>query len=194
MMRSTSRRPASPVTSCRERLAGEAGQRRRLRRGVEDGVARGIVDRDAQVQRLAGRGGGLGARGRGGDAVRQAVRRPITVRRTPLLARPPHLVGEIEAQQRHQRGDLGLGPAPVVGGEGVERRRADALPGRGLDHAADRLDAGLVAAHARQAASRRPAAVAVHDDADMQLLVLGGEVLCIAKSSGQKGRVRSRGC
>ena len=37
----------------------------------------------------------------------------------------------------------------------------------GADGAADRLDAAPVALDPRQAAPRRPAAVAVHDDGDM---------------------------
>ena len=44
---------------------------------------------------------------------------------------------------------------------------ADADLGRRADRSPQSLDAAAMALHARQAARRRPAAIAVHDDADM---------------------------
>ena len=80
-------------------------------------------------------------------------------------------VGEVVAhetlEEAHQVGDLLGGPAPVLGGEAVQGEIADADLAGGTDGAPDGLDAAPVSLDPRQAAPRRPAAVAVHDDGDM---------------------------
>ena len=74
MMRSTSRRSGFAGDRAREKLSRvrfvDAGG---PRRGVEDRIARGIVDRDAQMQRVAVRGRGFRARDRVRNAVGQTV-------------------------------------------------------------------------------------------------------------------------
>ena len=65
-------------------------------------------------------------------------------------------------------------------------RRAD-----DLDRVADRRDAGLVALDARQVALRGPAAVAVHDDGDVDGSL--AESTCFARlSSGEPGDRRQK--
>ncbi len=109
MIRSTSRRPASPVIRSAKlsRLNGAA--RRRRRRGVQDRVPRRIVDRDAQMQRGAVGGRGLGAPDRVGDAVGQAVATADRGEADAVAHQGGDLVGEVEPQQPHQRGDLACG-------------------------------------------------------------------------------------
>ena len=86
-------------------------------------------------------------------------------------------IRQIKPQQRHQRCDLRLRPAPIVAGKGVECQRSHALLRRGFHHAPDGLDAGFVAAQPRQPPPRRPSSIAVHDDADMELgLEFGREI------------------
>ena len=114
----------------------------------------------------------LGARDRRGDAVRQTVAAADHGKADAVADQALDLTCEVEPQQRHQPCDLGLGPPPVVAGERIERQRADALLGRRLHDPPDRLDAGFMAAEARQATPGRPSSIAVHDDADMKF---GGE-------------------
>ena len=57
----------------REQLARRIGDAGKPRRGTEDRVARGIINRDAQIERLAARGRLFRACDRGCDAVGQAV-------------------------------------------------------------------------------------------------------------------------
>ena len=71
------------------------------------------------------------------------------------------------AEQAHQRVDLALGARPVLLAEGVERERLDAEPAADADDAPHRGAPGLVPGLARLAARLGPAAVAVHDDADV---------------------------
>src|SRR3990170_8687159 len=56
------------------------------------------------------------------------------------------------ADQADEGVHLSLGPAPVLGGEGVKREDGDLVAGEGLDRAADVLDAGAVPRLAREAA------------------------------------------
>ncbi|GCC48803.1 hypothetical protein chiPu_0033289, partial [Chiloscyllium punctatum] len=141
------------------------------------------------MQRGAAMGLGLRARDRGGDAVGQPVAAADHGEADTVAHQGCDLVGEIEPQQPHQRRDFGFRTTPIVARECVQRQRADALVGRGLDDAADRLDARFMSTQARQAAPRRPAAVAVHDDADMEPgdgVRLERNVALHHKVSGQK--------
>ena len=80
-------------------------------------------------------------------------------------------IGEIVAdealQEAHEVGHLLRRPAPVLGREAVDREIADAELDRRADGAPHRLDAAAMALDPGQAAPRRPAAVAVHDDRHM---------------------------
>ena len=58
-------------------------------------------------------------------------------------------------------------PRPVLRAEGKDRQDADAEIAGGAHRAAQRLDAAAMAFAARQAARRRPAPVAIHDDGDV---------------------------
>ena len=59
-------------------------------------------------------------------------------------------------------------PRPVLGAEGEDGQVFDAEFAGRAHGAAQGLDAAAVALDARQAARRRPAAVAVHDDGDVR--------------------------
>ena len=174
-----------------------------MRRGVEDRVARRIVDRDAQMQRVPRGGRRFGARDLVGKASGRRSRRPITVSRTPLsdqALRPrwrdrsaaapsaPRLRSAAGASCRLENAYSVSVPMPCSGAASTTRRIASTP--------------ASMAAQARQPAPRRPAAVAVHDDADMQLRAscasVWSRVLCIAKSpvkkrdGDQAGRMPSR--
>ena len=133
------------------------------------------------------RGRGFRAADRVGDAGGQAVAAADHGEAHAVAHQSFDLVGKIKPQQRHQRGHFRLRPAPIVAGERIQRQRADALLRRRLHHAADRLDAGLVAAQPRQPLPDRPASIAVHDDADMQFgLQFGWKTALHRKVSLQK--------
>src|SRR5205085_2014524 len=74
------------------------------------------------------------------------------------------IVADEALQEPHQLADLGGGPAPVLGRKTIDRQVADTKLSRGTHGAAQRFDAAAMTFHARQAAARRPAAVAIHDD------------------------------
>ena len=68
--------------------------------------------------------------------------------------------------------DFLLRPRPVLQAEGKDGDDLNAEFAGGAHRAAQRFDAEPMAFAARQAALRRPAAVAIHDDGD----VMGGDV------------------
>ena len=71
------------------------------------------------------------------------------------------------AEQAHQRVDLARRARPVLLAEGVERERVEPEPAADADDAPNRGAPGLVPGLARLAPRLGPAAVAVHDDADV---------------------------
>ena len=84
-----------------------------------------------------------------------------------LSAQMLRLPAQIASEEAEQRDDLPPGPLPVVGGEGVERERADSLVGRHLDDAPDASGAVAMSPLPPTAARLGPAAVPVHDDRDV---------------------------
>src|SRR5439155_27224953 len=68
----------------------------------------------------------------------------------------------------HEAADLLGRAAPVAGGEGEEREGGDAVPVRGLDDPADRLDASAVTGAAGLTTQGRPTAAAVTADGDVE--------------------------
>ena len=117
----------------------------RARRRAQDRVAPGIVDGNAQVQRVAADSCVF----RTGDGGRKTVGKPVAptddAETHAFLDEILRLVDEIGMEQRHQRVHFRLRPAPIVAREGVERQRADAVIGRGFHHAPHGLDAGFMA-------------------------------------------------
>src|SRR5260370_12049883 len=71
------------------------------------------------------------------------------------------------AQQPHQLANLGGRARPVLGAEGKNRQETDSEVAGGTHGAPQRFDATAMAFPTRQAARRRPAAVAVHDDGNV---------------------------
>ena len=102
--------------------------------------------------------GGFGGR----DLLREPVGQPVApadhLQPHALVGEAPQVAPQVLAQQQHQHLDLERRAPPVVGREREQRQRADAEIGRGLDHAAHRLDAFAVTGAARQAAplAQRP--------------------------------------
>jgi len=77
------------------------------------------------------------------------------------------LAAQVMPQQSHEVIDLRERPLPVFRREAEQRQIRDAeLGGRG-QRTPHRLGAAAVTGNARQAASLRPAAVAIHDDRDV---------------------------
>ena len=95
-------------------------------------------------------------------------RRPMTRRRTPCGGAAFGFGAEIFFEQDEQRGDFAERAAPIIGGEGVERERADAEAGGGADDAADGFYSGAMAFGTNQAASGGPASIAIEEDGDVE--------------------------
>ncbi len=112
--------------------------------------------------------GGLGPGDLRGEAVGQAVAPADDGEPHPSLGQLSGLGPQVEPEQPHERGHLRLGSTPVVAGEGEKREHADSVVRRGLGHAADGFHAFLVASIAGETLAGRPAAVAVHDHADVE--------------------------
>ena len=109
-------------------------------------------------------------------------RRPMTSSRTPLATQRAVSSRRYSRKSRISQPTSVRGPAPVVGREGEQREHADPAVGRGLDDPAHHRRAGPVAGRARAPLPRGPAAVAVHDDPDVDRRRRGGcEVLCCIK-------------
>src|SRR5262249_733627 len=83
---------------------------------------------------------------------------------------PRRFRAQIVSQQRHKRAHLLLRTPPIVGRERKQRERGYAEIGRSLRDAPYCLHAGAMSCAARQAAARRPASVAVHDDGDVHII------------------------
>src|SRR6185436_7287456 len=153
--------------------AGEAIARELVARlgqggGAQDGVAGRVVDGDAQVQGAAAGGGSLGVGDGGQHLGGQAVAAADHRQAHAVLHAAGGLLAEVVVEELHQAHRLFQGAAPVVGGEGVQRQRADAEIGRRLDDVVDGVGAAAVALEAGRAATDGPAAIAVHDDGDVQ--------------------------
>src|SRR5215510_13698862 len=133
-----------------------------------DRVARGVVDREAQLEA----GAAPRAPFRGGDRVDQRSRETVApshdAQADAVRDAARGFRAQMPREETHRRVDLGGGALPVVAGEREQRERADAEVGGRLDGAAHRFGADAVAGGALETAALRPAAVAVEDDRDMQ--------------------------
>jgi hypothetical protein len=121
---------AAPRRAANAARSSDAGSRgaaaHRVACRLHDRVAGRVVERDAQAQLLAARGGRL----RPVDGAAQ--RRIESV--APADHREPHAVGDaarglalqVALEEAHEAAHLVLGPAPVVAREGVERQRVHA--------------------------------------------------------------------
>jgi hypothetical protein len=135
---------------------------------VQDRIAGGIVDRDAQMQNVSAGCCILGAAYCLREAVGKTIAASNHTETNAVADQACNLLAEIAPQQSHQRGHLCPRPAPVVARERVKRERPDALPRRRFNDAPDGFDAGFVPALSGQTLSGRPTSIAVHDDADMK--------------------------
>ena len=100
-----------------------------------DGVARGVVDREPQLELRAGRGGLLGLFDRFDQWAGEPVAASDHAKGDAVFDAARSLGAQVSGEEPHQRVHLLRRPFPVVGGEGEQRERTDAL-GRGrLDDA-----------------------------------------------------------
>jgi hypothetical protein len=76
-------------------------------------------------------------------------------------------VAEEAFEEAHQGVDFGLGPLPVLDGEGVKGEVLNAELAGGLDDVAHRFSARAMALDADHVLGLCPASVAVHDDGDV---------------------------
>ena len=93
-------------------------------------------------------------------------RRPMKRTCTPWAARSGSSRSIVSSKISISASTSSRRPRPVLGRERVDGQRLDAEVDGRLDGPAERARAGAVALGDRQAAGRRPAAVAVHDDRD----------------------------
>src|SRR5215469_3718364 len=90
------------------------------------------------------------------------------------------IVTDEAAQQRQQIANFRWRSRPVFGAERKDGEHGNAEIAGGTHGLAQRLDAAAMTFHARQAARRRPAPVAIHDDGNVTrhvILALAGERL-----------------
>ena len=151
-------------------LAGLRGQTPRRR---DDLLARTVVEGDDQGE------ADIGAR----ERLRLVEQDADVGGETDALADDPHAhpggvqLGEVVAdeplQEPHEHRHLVRRPAPVLGREAVDGQEAHVMVDRRPHGAAQRLDAAPVAFETGQSTRLGPAAVAVHDDADVRGRLVG---------------------
>ena len=129
-----------------------------------DRLAPRVVDGQADLQAGLLRGGRLDALERPAERRRQPVPPADAAKSDAGLDERRCLGPQITVEERQEHCDFRPRPLPVVGGERVQRQRADAEPRRGLDDLTHAAHALLVPCRAREATRRGPPAVAVHDD------------------------------
>src|SRR5262249_28776528 len=117
-------------------------------------------------------GGLLAALDQLAQASAQTVATTDDVDADRLLQAATRLREQMALEQAEQCADFALRPLPVAGRERVQRQHADAATCGSLDDCVERGRAGAMPGGSRQVASRRPAAVAVHDDCDVHWRVL----------------------
>ena len=138
------------------------------RRGARDGVSGGVVDGDAEVKAATSGSGTLGLLDRVQDRCWKAIATADHFEARALLAEAIGFKAEEGAQKPEDALDFSGWATPVVRGEGVEGEAADADVRRVLDYAASSSQAGAMTGDTGQTATRRPAAIAVHDDGDVK--------------------------
>jgi len=78
-----------------------------------------------------------------------------------------HFLAQVFAKKLHEEFNFGLGAAPVLNGEGVEREGLDMEARTGFDGDAGGLRASAMSGNAWEMALLGPTAVPVHDDSDV---------------------------
>jgi hypothetical protein len=101
------------------------------------------------------------------DVPGQLLRPPDHLEADVVAQQRVQLLAQVVLQQRHQGGDLGLRPLPVLDRERVEGQHLQAQARGGLHHVPHGVDAGAVPLHPALVAELRPTPVAVHDDRDV---------------------------
>ena len=87
-----------------------------------------------------------------------------------MLGRAPGLAEEIGFEQTKKRANLAGRALPIVRGKSEQSERIDAEPGRDANNPAHHFNAGAMPGGAVQTAHLGPAAIAIHDDGDMNPL------------------------
>src|SRR5690554_1580865 len=133
-------------------------------RGAHDLRTAAVTDHQVQLQSITVRGQALDLCHSRARAGWQPVGLTEHAYAHALRLQLRTLFHEIALQQPHERGDLACRPIPVLLRERIEREHAYAGLDGALDGLAHRAHARRMTPKARQAASARPAAVAIHDD------------------------------
>src|SRR5687768_5986231 len=158
---------AALAASANEQIDVRADARRVGRRSC-DRLTRGIIHREAQMQARPIRGEPLRRVDLAEERCRQAVAAPNDGETHSVLLERRRFRGEVPVKESHERRDLTGWTLPVVGREREQRQRAHAEAWRALDDASDGVGARAMPGGASQAARGRPAAVAIHNDRDVQ--------------------------
>ncbi len=135
---------------------------------VGDRQSRGVVDGDAQVKGLTVGSGAFGAFDFAQEWRGNAVAAADDFEARALLAEPFALQAKKGADDPEDASHFLRGARPVVGRECVECEDTDAKPWRVFDGAPYCGDASAMTGDAWQPALRGPAAVAVHNDGDVE--------------------------
>src|SRR5215831_18512325 len=168
-------------------LRGRGGE---ARGRAQDGVARRVIDGEAEMERAALGGGALGVAEQVGEPAGQAVAAAEERELHAALGGRQHLAAQEAAENTKEGGHLGGRAAPVVGGENVQRERADAERGSRLGDLTHALGAPFMTCASPLAAGERPAAVAIEDDGHVRWTGYGQSTLHCKVSSRAEGLSR----
>ena len=152
--------------SASETSSGAAPPQERAQ-GLDELGAAAVVEGDPELEAIEVRGLVLERRHLRAQLRRHAVTAAEEARSDALLREVGKLALDRLVQELDDRRDLVGRPSPVLGGERVDRERLDAEVDCRLDRAAEGSRALTVPLGDREAASRRPASVPVHDQRDV---------------------------
>src|SRR6185437_1388316 len=137
--------------------------------GAKNGVTRRIVNGDAKIERVAVSGDALGFMDGFGERARNAVAASDDAHADAFGGATRRVCPEIIFKQREQGTDLAGWALPIIRGEGVERKDADAHSRSGAHDASHGGHARAMSLGTRHAAQSRPAPVAIEKNGDVQL-------------------------
>src|SRR5690348_1087874 len=137
--------------------------------GTKNGVTRRVVNGDAKIERVAVSGDALGFVDGLGERARNAVAASDDAHADAFGGATRRVRAQIIFKQREQGADFAGWALPIIRGEGVESKDADAHSRRGANDASHGGDARAMSLGTRHAAQSRPASVAIEKNGDVQL-------------------------
>ena len=151
--------------------------------GVKDGLARGVVNGQPEMQARSVGGRGFRIGDRLAQRGRHAVPAADDAEPHAFLDAVRRFREQVFVEQPQDGVHFGRRPLPVRGREREERQRVNAEPWRRFDNVARGFRSGTVAGGTRQPARSGPSAVAVGNDGHVQTRVRGADKLRMLRRS-----------